>query len=161
MNLTLVEISFLVQCSRTSEEQVSLPAHRGPTIVLSSGLLVDTNLDTSIPDTYRSPPAPVPYDVVLGHPQTPVGAERVTGNVSDVTGKTANSGCTEEIAAGDNTRDDSVKGEKLKLSDCKEQSDFDIEKEKLESDPLKSVEPVISAEECPTCLEGNDAFSWI
>lgn len=35
----------------------------------STRLLVDVNLDTSIPDTYRSPPPPIPFDVVLGIPQ--------------------------------------------------------------------------------------------
>ena len=31
----------------------------------SSIVAVDTNLDTSAPDTYRAPPAPLPYNVVL------------------------------------------------------------------------------------------------
>ncbi|XP_062205429.1 probable E3 ubiquitin-protein ligase RHB1A isoform X2 [Phragmites australis] len=35
----------------------------------ASGIIaVDTNLDTSTPDTYRAPPAPLPYDVVLAVP---------------------------------------------------------------------------------------------
>ncbi|XP_076884850.1 putative E3 ubiquitin-protein ligase RHB1A [Bidens hawaiensis] len=36
----------------------------------STRLLIDVNLDTSIPDTYRSPPTPIPFDVVLGIPQS-------------------------------------------------------------------------------------------
>lgn len=31
---------------------------------------IDVNLDMSIPDTYRSPPTPIPFDVVLGIPQS-------------------------------------------------------------------------------------------
>ncbi|XP_031394974.1 probable E3 ubiquitin-protein ligase RHB1A [Punica granatum] len=142
-------------CSRTIEEQVPLPAHDGIPLILSSGLLVDTNLDTSIPDTYRSPPAPAPYDIVLGHPQNPPGADKVSGDKSDAAAKT---GATEETAAGEKTEDSSVKCDDLRLPDCKEQSDFDIENEKeLESNPSKSLEPVImSIEECPTCLEEYD-----
>ncbi|KAL1546398.1 putative E3 ubiquitin-protein ligase rhb1a [Salvia divinorum] len=34
----------------------------------SSGPLLDLNLNMSAPDTYRPPPAPIPYDVVLGRP---------------------------------------------------------------------------------------------
>lgn len=38
--------------------------------VFSTRLLIDVNIDTSIPDTYRSPPTPIPFDVVLGIPQS-------------------------------------------------------------------------------------------
>ncbi|TVU31341.1 hypothetical protein EJB05_23023 [Eragrostis curvula] len=39
----------------------------------ASGIVaVDTNLDTSTPDTYRAPPAPLPYDVILAVPDSPV-----------------------------------------------------------------------------------------
>ncbi|KAL3829684.1 hypothetical protein ACJIZ3_018486 [Penstemon smallii] len=54
--------------SPNSEEQESLTSHDGVTAVLSSGMLIDLNLNMSIPDTYRPPPAPIPYDVVLGRP---------------------------------------------------------------------------------------------
>ncbi|PAN47848.1 hypothetical protein PAHAL_9G340400 [Panicum hallii] len=37
----------------------------------SAIVAVDTNLDTSTPDTYRAPPAPLPYDVVLAVPDNP------------------------------------------------------------------------------------------
>ncbi|GFP91496.1 E3 ubiquitin-protein ligase at3g02290 [Phtheirospermum japonicum] len=53
-----------------SEEHESLTSHDGVATVLSSGILIDLNLNMSIPDTYRSPPAPIPYDVVLGRPQS-------------------------------------------------------------------------------------------
>lgn len=129
----------------------------GTTTAPSQGLLVDTNLDTSIPDTYRSPPAPLPYNVVVGHPLTPLRVKKATGSKSDEMSKTANYGSNGDAAADDNDpHDKSIKCEDLKLSNCKEQSDFDIEKEvELEIDSLKS------AEECPTCLEGNDTYLWI
>nr|CAB3499915.1 unnamed protein product [Digitaria exilis] len=48
----------------------------------SAIVAVDTNLDTSTPDTYRAPPAPLPYDVVLAVPDNP-GLEK-----SDIKSKT-------------------------------------------------------------------------
>ncbi|KAL6905813.1 hypothetical protein ACP4OV_003414 [Aristida adscensionis] len=49
----------------------------------SAIVAVDTNLDTSTPDTYRAPPAPLPYDVVLAVPDNP-GADL---QKSDIKGK--------------------------------------------------------------------------
>lgn len=122
--------------------------------MLPPGLVVDTNLDTSISSTYRSPPAPVPYDVVLGLPQAPVILERTTANQSDSAIGTTNSGLTEEVAENQ-TKDNSVKCEDLKLSDCKGQTEFDLDTEKDEIELAKSVETFISSpDECPTCLEG-------
>ncbi|KAK4741218.1 hypothetical protein SAY87_024806 [Trapa incisa] len=139
--------------SRISEEQVTPPAHHGATTILFPGNLVDTNLDTSIPDTYRPPPAPIPYNVVLGRPLIPA-----THGKSDETGKIANSVSAGDSVAGDNTQDISVKCLDLKLSDCKEQYDFDIQKGKeLERCSPKSAEPAVPPEECPTCLEEYDA----
>lgn len=37
----------------------------------SAIVAVDTNLDTSTPDTYRAPPAPLPYDVSLPVTENP------------------------------------------------------------------------------------------
>ncbi|KVH95397.1 Zinc finger, RING/FYVE/PHD-type [Cynara cardunculus var. scolymus] len=45
-----------------------------------TGLLVDTNLDTSIPDTYRYPPAPLPYDANVGNPQSPLNSREGSAN---------------------------------------------------------------------------------
>ncbi|KAJ0665943.1 putative transcription factor C2H2 family [Helianthus annuus] len=44
------------------EDRQLLTARSSAAAVIPTGLLVDTNLDTSIPDTYRLPPPPVPYD---------------------------------------------------------------------------------------------------
>ncbi|KAG8391854.1 hypothetical protein BUALT_Bualt01G0230300 [Buddleja alternifolia] len=52
-----------------SEEQESLTSHDSVATILPSGLLIDLNLNMSVPDTYRPPPAPIPYDVVLGRSQ--------------------------------------------------------------------------------------------
>nr|CAN68779.1 hypothetical protein VITISV_043379 [Vitis vinifera] len=57
-------------CPRAPEEQELLSSHHGAASTLFTGLLVDTNLGTSPSNTYRPPPAPIPYDVDLGHPQT-------------------------------------------------------------------------------------------
>ncbi|KAK4802455.1 hypothetical protein SAY86_000658 [Trapa natans] len=142
---------------RTSEHQMPLPTYHGTTIVASPGLLVDANQDSSIPDTYRSPPAPVPYDAVLGYPQTLGGPNKATGDRSGTASRPPNLGSSEEIATGDRTRDNSVKCDDLKLSGWKKHSDFGIENQDLESHSPKSMGPVITVEECPTCLEEYDA----
>ena len=57
-------------CPKASTEHELLSSHHGAASTLSTGLLVDTNLGTSPPNTCRPPPAPVPYDMDLGHPRT-------------------------------------------------------------------------------------------
>ncbi|THU60249.1 hypothetical protein C4D60_Mb07t10650 [Musa balbisiana] len=58
-------------CPQDLEEHEPLSsASHGALSAVSSGLLVDTNLDTSTPDTYQAPPAPLPYDVGLASTQT-------------------------------------------------------------------------------------------
>ncbi|XVF77082.1 hypothetical protein PTKIN_Ptkin14bG0011400 [Pterospermum kingtungense] len=54
---------------RASDEHVPLSSHTGAASAFSIGLLIDTNLDVSVPDAYRPPPAPLPYDAVLGPPK--------------------------------------------------------------------------------------------
>ncbi|WJZ98555.1 hypothetical protein VitviT2T_017070 [Vitis vinifera] len=69
-------------CPKASAEHEILASHHGAASMLSTGLLVDTNLGISPPDTYKLPSAPIPYDVDLGHPQTPSAAENAfNGNV--------------------------------------------------------------------------------
>ncbi|XAR50183.1 hypothetical protein NMG60_11004439, partial [Bertholletia excelsa] len=57
-------------CPPVLEECESLTSCDSAASVLTTGFLVDLNLDTSTPDTYRPPSAPIPYDVVLGHSQS-------------------------------------------------------------------------------------------
>ncbi|KAK3028771.1 hypothetical protein RJ639_037992, partial [Escallonia herrerae] len=52
-------------CPPALEERESLTSHDSAAVSLTAGLFVDLNLDASIPDTYRAPPAPIPFDVVL------------------------------------------------------------------------------------------------
>ncbi|XP_040990393.1 probable E3 ubiquitin-protein ligase RHB1A isoform X2 [Juglans microcarpa x Juglans regia] len=144
---------------RASEEHVPLSSDHGGASVLSTGLLVDTNLDTSIPDTYRPPPVPMPYDVVLGRPQTPPVAQEICTNKTDAAVLTTNSDSVQESAAGD-TLEISAKCEALKEPGCKTQINFEFDSVKGEVELSKSVEPVISAseeEDCPVCLEEYDA----
>ncbi|XP_057454660.1 probable E3 ubiquitin-protein ligase RHB1A isoform X2 [Lotus japonicus] len=52
-------------CPPTLEERQYLTSNDG---AAAAGLLVNLNLESSTPDTYRAPPAPLPYDIVLGGP---------------------------------------------------------------------------------------------
>uniref|UniRef100_A0A5B7A9Y3 RING-type E3 ubiquitin transferase n=1 Tax=Davidia involucrata TaxID=16924 RepID=A0A5B7A9Y3_DAVIN len=150
---------------RVSEEHEPLSSHHGTASALSTGLLVDTNLDTAIPDTYRSPPAPIPYDANLGHPRSPPRNQEVCGNKRDAAAQTTNTESIELTNSG-NTLETSTKD--LKESDCKVQTETELasskelEVEIEKSDELKkSSEPLVSALEeedvCPTCLEEYDA----
>lgn len=123
---------------------------------LAGGLLVDTNLDTSSPDTYTPPPAPLPYDVDLGHPRTPHGRENHLTK-SDATSETATSGSEERL----NNADSSENQEKdPKEIEDKTKSVLELNlSEDLEDDLKKPIEQnltIIEEEDCPICLEGNN-----
>ncbi|KAL8495190.1 hypothetical protein ACS0TY_019380 [Phlomoides rotata] len=127
-----------------SEEHESLTSHDGVATVLSSGLLIDLNLNMSVPDTYHSPPTPIPYDVVLGRPQ-----------LTDVEFvEAATPGGSLEKPTCVNLRDGN--------SNCKNQLGFGpLSPRKVEHELPKSNELSVYAEDeedaCPTCLEDYDA----
>ncbi|XP_034926381.1 probable E3 ubiquitin-protein ligase RHB1A isoform X2 [Populus alba] len=116
---------------------------RNARVLLSSaftaGLLVELNLNTSTPDTFRPPPAPLPYDVVLGCPQSP-DSESVREIISRSSFETL------------------ATCEDLEELDCRTHaSSFLFSPRK--SDVTKLHEPVASATEedaCPICLEEYD-----
>ncbi|KAJ4712042.1 E3 ubiquitin-protein ligase [Melia azedarach] len=144
---------------RASEEHVPLSPHNAATSALSTGLLVDTNLETSVPDAYRPPPAPAPFEG-LGHQQTPPVAQGICSSKSDAPVQTTPDPVQE--APGDNTQETSVKCEDLKEPEYKKQTIVDLESAKeVEIELSKSVKPVVSVIEeedvCPTCLEEYDA----
>ncbi|KAG8662061.1 probable E3 ubiquitin-protein ligase RHB1A [Manihot esculenta] len=145
---------------RASEEHLPVSSRHGAVSVLSTGLLVDTNLDTSVPDAYRPPPPPIPFDMVLGHAETPRGAQATSNDKDDGAVQTTNSDSV-QATTGINTREISAKCEDKEL-DCKAQIDLELDSAKeLELDLPKSIEPLISGTEeedvCPTCLEEYDA----
>ncbi|KAL9396934.1 hypothetical protein Peur_011187 [Populus x canadensis] len=102
-------------------------------------LLVELNLNTSTPDTFCPPPVPLPYDVVLGCPQSP-DSESVREIISRSSFETL------------------ATSEDLEELDCKTHaSSFLFSPRK--SDVTKFHEPVASATEedaCPICLEEYD-----
>ncbi|XP_077241974.1 putative E3 ubiquitin-protein ligase RHB1A [Tasmannia lanceolata] len=135
-------------------EHGSLSSVHGTTPVIPTALLVDTNLETSVPDTYRAPPAPLPYDVDLGCQQNLPGSLATDGNKVD-TAPAEDSKSTGETGNG------LVACENLKDSDCKSQTDSVPGTPKLSDvEPEKLKEPVVSAkieeDVCPTCLEEYD-----
>lgn len=129
---------------RVSEEHQPLSSHTGTTTVISTGFLVDPNLETSIPDTYRPPPAPIPYD-----------ANRTASANQSV--EESNTGVSYE-----STRNISNKSDVKVQSDTVLDSSKEVEDELEKSGELKkSNEPMVSVLEeeecCPTCLEEYDA----
>ncbi|TMX05012.1 hypothetical protein EJD97_003599 [Solanum chilense] len=125
-----------------SEEYESLTSDDSAAIAFTSELLDDLNVDRSTPDTYRSPPAPIPFEVDLGHPQSRGGSQFI---------------------------DETVLQHSYEITTCKDIkfSDRKAETESLLAslkktgiDLVKSNPSIIkSAEEedvCPTCLEEYD-----
>ncbi|KAL8062735.1 hypothetical protein ABFX02_02G167100 [Erythranthe guttata] len=112
-----------------SEEHESLTSHDRP-----SRMFFDLGLNMSVPDTYQSPPAPIPYDVVLGPGVVDCVESTITGGIL---GK---SSCVD-------------------VKDRRNHLGFKIELELLES-KLFSVSPIEEEDgeedACPTCLEEYD-----
>lgn len=113
-----------------------------------------------MPDAYRPPPTPMPFDALLG-PQTPSVAPIHSSKSNEAVESTNVDSGQETVAA--NTRETCTKSEDTKELDCKAQSDTEIESPKeLEVELSKPVEPILSTKEeedvCPTCLEGMSSL---
>ncbi|XP_010255288.1 PREDICTED: probable E3 ubiquitin-protein ligase RHB1A [Nelumbo nucifera] len=144
-------------CPEALEERESLTAHHGAASALSTGLLVNANLETSIPDTYRAPPPPLPYDVDLGRPQTLPSTQEGSAFKHNSSVQTTNTEAVEETLSGCGV-ETLAACESVKESDCKGETKSVLSSPK-ESDvePSKLSEPIVSATEeedaCPICLE--------
>lgn len=135
----------------SEERQPLSSSNSGGVSALSTGLLVDTNLETSsIPDTYRPPPAPIPYDVnVDHHPRSPLSNNREASGVGEITISSNNSPSGETVI------------KETKGSECKDLTNIELVATKEVEDDLdksgelkKPTGPILPPEECPTCLEG-------
>ncbi|KAF5451636.1 hypothetical protein F2P56_026726 [Juglans regia] len=127
-------------CPRGLEEHGSLTSHDGIASALTAGFLVDLGLDASTPDTYRTPPAPLPYDFLLGCPQSP--DSLFAGTIIGSSFGTLTT-C-----------------EDLEESDCKAQANsFCVSPRKLEGPNLNetNVSSVEEEDVCPICLEEYDS----
>lgn len=128
-----------------SQERRPLPIRSSAASVIPTGLLVDTNLDTSIPDTYRQPPAPIPYDA------NPQGSANGSAIKHQPLLQTNDSFPIGETKASDDGGENVAK-EALE-SVVADEVDTDLDK----YDELKkSSTPFAAPEECPTCLEEYD-----
>ncbi|XP_057497534.1 probable E3 ubiquitin-protein ligase RHB1A [Actinidia eriantha] len=126
-----------------SEEHESLRSYDSAAMVLTAGFLVDMNLDMSTPDTYRPPPAPIPYDVVLG---------RSHSTDSESLGETFNGSDFENLSTCvDGTEYDCTADNGILVSSPKK-----FEFEVIKSNDLK-VSVTEEEDVCPTCLEDYDA----
>lgn len=127
-------------CPPILEEHDPLASNDTANDSLTAGLLVGLNVEESTPDTYQPPPAPLPYDVVLGVPVS----------TNSESGKDTVSGSSFETL---------VTCEDIEESDLKAQAkSAPISPTKAEL--WKSNEPhtlVIEEEDgCPICLEEYD-----
>ncbi|CAD5168328.1 unnamed protein product [Musa acuminata subsp. malaccensis] len=129
---------------KLGEHEPLSSTNHGTLSAISSGLLVDTNLDTSAPNTYQAPPAPLPYDLGLASSQTLARAVDSCGSKNDHI-QLANSQTTGET------------NDTLKTSDCKNKTDCEQNSRRITEDEVSK--PIISPTEedvCPICLEDYD-----
>lgn len=140
-------------CPQEPEENEPLSASHFTSTAVPGGLLVDTNLDTSSPDTYRAPPVPLPYNSGL------TGSQTTHGNIENCGNKTAHVQSTDLLSSGEIASP----GENLKGFDRKSKGDYVHEFPRLEEDEdeiskLKDAKSPVTEEEdvCPTCLEDYD-----
>lgn len=114
----------------------SLTSHNDRSSSFSAGLLVDLHLEASTPDTFRPPPAPLPYDVVFGCPQS-ADSESVRETVSG--------GSFDTIATC----------EGLEVADCKAQAiSLIVTPRKSDVSKVNDSEAAEEVDSCPICLEG-------
>ncbi|KAL2342736.1 hypothetical protein Fmac_004021 [Flemingia macrophylla] len=144
---------------RASEEHVPLSSHQGVPSAFSGRLLVDTNLDTSSPNTYRPPPAPIPFNVSVGITQIPPAAQEIHNDKNNTSLPSTNTNSIQESVVGHNHAT-TAKLEEPKESECKIQTDLELDSAKTsEIELAKSENPSNLVEEddtCPICLEEYD-----
>lgn len=141
-----------------SEERQPLSSGGGAASAFPTGLLVDTNLDTSIPDTYRHPPAPLPYDANVGNLQGLLNNREGSANKCDAPVQTNNSDPVGEIKisnSGENGVHEAIKSDGKERTNDELVAPKEVDTELENSGELKkSSAPFVAPEECPTCLEG-------
>ncbi|PNY12759.1 E3 ubiquitin-protein ligase at3g02290-like protein [Trifolium pratense] len=130
--------AYYYQYPRASEEHVPLSSHQGAPSAFSGRLLVDTNLDTSSPDTYRPPPAPLPFNVTPGATQTAPVAQEISCEKNNTSSLSTNSNSVQE-PSGDN-HGTSPKSEEPKESECKGQTDLELDSAKDSEIELSKLE---------------------
>lgn len=143
------------------EEREPLSSQYTTASASSAALLVDTNLDTSIPDSYRPPPAPLPFfDQNLRRPQTPPGnPQEVGGDNNDAAVLPTNPESVEETAVINVVALEAPVEDK---KDTEHISPEDLEIELVKSGELKKssksfvADQEVEEDTCPTCLEEYD-----
>ncbi|CAA2957661.1 probable E3 ubiquitin- ligase RHB1A [Olea europaea subsp. europaea] len=150
------------QNPRALEEREPLSSRHIAVSARSTGLLVDTNLDTSVPDTYRPPPAPIPYETLVGCPPAPSGNQEDPGHKVDVVRQATppesidtNSVSTLETKVKNLASDEKAQiNKELDITkDVEDEKSYILKKSsEVAVSPLQDEEDV-----CPTCLEEYDS----
>ncbi|KAI4369878.1 hypothetical protein MLD38_018275 [Melastoma candidum] len=123
-------------CPPIFEERESLTSHDAAEASTFSSGLVDFSLETSTVDSYRAPPTPLPYDIVLGLSPCP------------------NSGG----GAIPRLKNFGAPGNVIELNGKPQSTPLCLSEMKIELSKLDEVKTLDSDEEevCPICLEEYD-----
>ncbi|KAK1364328.1 putative E3 ubiquitin-protein ligase RHB1A [Heracleum sosnowskyi] len=127
-------------CPPPVEEHRSLTSHDSAAIARTTGFIVDLNLDASSPDTFQRPPTPIPFDVVLGYPQT---------IDSDFSGVIINGSSLHKGTYVSHKELDC----KVQVGDLAASTKYGVELSKLNDADVPTEEEDI----CPTCFEDYDS----
>ncbi|KAK6783346.1 hypothetical protein RDI58_021143 [Solanum bulbocastanum] len=144
------------------EEREPLSSQHVTAAAFYTALLVDTNLDTSSPDTYRPPPMPMPYETYVGRPRTPPGNPDGIKNEAAVqeTNSEAGGALNSADAAEAVDKDKKESEGNVQTADIQLDAIKEVEDELEKSDELKKSNVLVllpPQEECPICLEEYDA----
>lgn len=138
-------------CPRTLEECEPMSFTNVASSAVSPEIFFNTNLESSVPDAYRAPPAPMPYNLGLECSNT------LPGKFGNSGVKTGHMQPTDSASVGEAV----VEDDNLKCSECKRKAVGEQDTIKVvEDEPSKmSKSDVLTTEEedvCPTCLEEYD-----
>lgn len=127
-----------MQYAPTLDDHDTFASHDGPVPSITSGLLVDLNLEASVFNNFRAPPAPLPYDVVLSSQSTET--DSFSGRASSF--NTFNA-CRDPLATDNKSQSIHLVISPKKLAELPKSDEIDIFAAADEEDV------------CPICIEGN------
>lgn len=148
-------------CPPSLEEHESSRSYNGTASALPAGILVGLNLDTSSPDTFRPPPAPIPFNVLFGRPQTPIRSVGSQGPKCDPGRQSVESAPFKDSAGADSCACDTLVPGHVGKPEGKTLADILLASPtKSDVEFSKTSEPhqLVTEEEdaCPICLEEYD-----
>ncbi|XP_020261422.1 probable E3 ubiquitin-protein ligase RHB1A isoform X2 [Asparagus officinalis] len=139
------------ECPQTLEERGPVSVTNVTSSAVPSGPLFERNLDSSVPDAYRAPPMPVPYDGCLEC------SHALPGKFADLM-KSGHMQPADSASIGEAVvMDGNLKDSEYKIKVVGEEDNLKAKED--EPSKLSKSDGLATEEEdvCPTCLEEYDS----